>query len=335
MAGTTPPALPVAERAPARERSSRFPYAIAAVAIVAAAMIGYLIGRPGDEEPPATTSSAASSTLTSSTTAGALGLRFPSGWDRRGEAPEIPGMVLADQVAIGPTASEDRGIVAGMAADAGGPRLLGPGFLASLEEPPRAGDRVRLGKVEALRYEGLEPKGFGGRALTVFAVPTSAGVATIACFAPPGGGAAFRADCERVAGTLEVEGETTFPLGADKKYAAALSGVIAGLDKRRKAGRAALAAARTPAGQAKAANGLADATARARTDLRGLKTSPAVAPAQAGIERALGNAATAYRRLARARTPAAFRRATAGVTRAERAVAAQFARLEPLGYAAG
>ena len=335
VAGTPPPALPVAERAPARDRSSRFPFAIAAVAIVAAALIGYLIGRPGEEEPPATTSSPASSTLTSSTTAGALGLRFPSGWDRRGEAPEIPGLVLADQVAIGPTGREDRGIVAGMAADAGGPRLLGPGFLASLEEPPRAGDRVRLGKVEALRYEGLEPKGFGGRALTVFAVPTSAGVATIACFAPPGGGAAFRADCERVAGTLEVEGETAFPLGADKKYAAGLSGVIGDLDKRRKAGRAALAAARTPAAQAKAANALADAAARARSDLRGLESSPAVAPAQAGIERALGNAATAYRRLARARTPAAFRRATAAVTRAERAVAAQFARLEPLGYAAG
>ena len=153
----------------------------------------------------------ASSTLTSSTTAGALGLHFPSGWDRLGEAPKIPGLVLADQVAIGPTGNDGRGIVAGMAADAGGPRLLGPGFLASLEEPPRAGDRVRLGKVEALRYEGLEPDGFGGRALTVFAAPTSAGVATIACYAPPGGGAAFRTDCERVAGTLEVEGETDLP----------------------------------------------------------------------------------------------------------------------------
>ena len=55
VAGTTPPALPVPERAPARDRSSRFPFAIAAVAIVAAALIGYLIGRPGEEEPPATT----------------------------------------------------------------------------------------------------------------------------------------------------------------------------------------------------------------------------------------------------------------------------------------
>ena len=129
-------------------------------------------------------------------------------------------------VVLGAAGKNERGVVAGMAADAGGARLLGPGFLASLQEPPRPADRVRLGKVEALRYEGLEPQGFGGRALTVFVAPTSAGVATIACFAPAGGGAAFRADCERVAGTLEVKGKTAFPLGADKEYAAALSGVI-------------------------------------------------------------------------------------------------------------
>ena len=119
-----------------------------------------------------------------------------------------------------------------------------PASSRRLQEAPRPPDRVRLGKAEALRYEGLEPKDFGGRALTVFAAPTSAGVATIACYAPPGGGAAFRADCERVAGTLEVEG-TTYPLGADKKYAAALSGVIAQLGKRRQAGRTALAKAGT------------------------------------------------------------------------------------------
>ncbi len=305
--------------------------------LIVAAIVGYLIGRPGDEPTPASSSSSATtdSALSSSTTAGALGLRFPGSWERRGEAPKIPGLTLADQVVLGPAGNGGRGLVAGMAADAAGPRLLGPGFLSALQEPPRPADRVRLGKAEALRYEGLEPEGFGGRALTVFAAPTSGGVATIACYAPPGGGAAFRADCERVAGTLEVEGETTFPLGADKKFAAALGGVLGTLGKRRSAGRAALAKARTSAAQSKAAAGLADAGARARADLGRLDASPALAPALAGLERSLGNAAAAYKRLARARRPAAFRRATARVTRAERAVAARLAALEPLGYAVG
>ena len=222
-----------------------------------------------------------------------------------------------------------------MAADAGGARLLGPGFLASLQEPPRPADRVRLGKVEALRYEGLEPQGFDGRALTVFAAPTSAGVATIACFAPAGGGAAFRPDCERVAATLEIKGKTAFPLGADKEYGAALSGVIGELVKRRSAGRSALAKARTPGAQSKAAAGLADAYARARGDLGKLQPSPTAAPAQAGIEQALGKAAAAYKQLGRARKNPGFRRATAAVTRAERAVQARLAALKTLGYTAG
>ena len=291
--------------------------------------------RPGDAETPETTSSAASSTLTSSTTAGALGLRFPSGWDRRGEAPEIPGMVLADQVAIGPTGSEDRGIVAGMAADAGGPRLLGPGFLASLEEPPRAGDRVRLGKVEALRYEGLEPKGFGGRALTVFAVPTERrrrdGRVLRAARRRRGLPRRLRARRRDARGrgrdglpARRRQEVRRRPQRRDRRPGQAPQGRPRRARRRAHAGRA--GEGRRRAGRRRA---------RARSDLRGLKGSPAVAPAQAGIERALGNAATAYRRLARA--PHRLRSAVraAGVTRAERAVAAQFARLEPLGYAAG
>ena len=195
---------------------------------------------------------------------------------------------------------------------------------------------MRLGKAEALRYEGLEPKDFGGRALTVFAAPTSAGVATIACYAPPGGGAAFRADCERVAGTLEVEGKTAFPLGADKKYGAALSGVIGELGKRRSAGRSALAKARTAGAQSKAAAGLADAYARARGRPRQAQAAaPPPLPARPASQRRFGKAAAAYKQLGRARKNPGFRRATAAVTRAERAVQARLAALKALGYTAG
>ena len=147
---------------------------------------------------------------------------------------------------------------------------------------------MRLGKVEALRYEGLEPQGFGGRALTVFVAPTSAGVATIACFAPAGGGAAFRADCERVAATLEIKGKTAFPLGADKEYGAALSGVIGELGKRRSAGRSALAKARTAGAQSKAAAGLAAAYARARGGLGKLQPSPTAGPPRPASSRRSG-----------------------------------------------
>ena len=324
-------AEPVPARAPApARRTAKFPYAVAAVALVLAAIGGYLLGRPGDEPAPPRASSA----LGSSTTAGALDLSFPGSWERRGEAPKIPGLTLADQVAVGPSGDEGRGVIVGMS-DAKGPRLLPAGLLSSLSEPPRPADRVRLGKLEALRYEGLEADGFGGRSLTIFAAPTSAGAATIACYAPRGGGAAFRGDCERVAGSLALDGETAYPLGADKRYAADLGRVITSLDKRRRAGRTALAGAGTPAGQRQAAASLADAYVLAQAALRGIETSPVNASAHAGIDQALGGAATAYRGLARASRPAGFRRESARVKRAEARVEARLAALKALGYDIG
>jgi hypothetical protein len=311
-----------------RTKTSPFPYAIAAVALVVAAVVGYLLGKPGDAPAPKTDTG-----LTSSATAGALDLRFPGSWERRGEAPKIPGLALEDQVAVGPAAEQGQGVIVGRS-DAKGPRLLPAAFLGSLAKPPRPPDRVRLGKLEALRYEGLEPNGFG-RSLTVFASPTSSGVATIACFAPPGGGAAFRGDCDRVAGSLNVRELTTYPVGADPGYAADVNRVVSGLATRRKAGRTALSGAGTPVGQRQAAAALADTYALAAADLGGIETSPVNAAATAAIGKALRETATAYKRLARTKTRAASVRASAGVRRAEARVNARVAALKALGYDLG
>jgi protein kinase-like protein len=323
--------IPARDQPPRTERAtpSRFPWAVAAVVLVIAAVAGYFLGKPADEPAPPR----ADTGLSSSTTAGAINLRFPGSWERRGEAPRIPGLALKDQVAVGPGGSQGQGVIAGMS-DATGPRLLPAGFVAGLSEPPRPGDRVKLGKLEALRYEGLEADGFGGRALTVFAAPTGGGVATLACFAPPGGGAAFRADCERVAGSLAVDGETAYPVGADPGWGEDLSRVLTALDKRRKAGRTALARASSPAAQRQAAAALADAYALARADLGGVESGPVTAQAQAIIGKALGDVAAAYRRLSKAK-PAAFRRATRAVRRAEARLNAHLAGLQALGYDAG
>jgi hypothetical protein len=288
--------------------------------------VGYLLSKPGNSPAPAKTTAG----LTSSTTAGALGVRFPRSWEQRGEAPKIPGLALKDQVAVGPAKEQGQGVIVGMS-DAKGPRLLPAALLGSLAKPPRPADRVRLGKVEALRYEGLEPNGFG-RSLTVFASPTSSGVATIACFAPPGGGAAFRGDCDRVASSLSVRDLTTFPVGADAKYAADVNRVVGGLATRRKAGRTALSGAGTPVGQRQAAAALADTYGLAAADLGGVATSPVNAAATAAIGKAMQQTATAYKRLARTTSPAAFVRASAGVRRAEARVNARVAALKALGY---
>jgi hypothetical protein len=320
------------DQVPPRERAktaSRFPWIAAVAALVIGGALGYFLGKPEDKPapPPADTG------LSSSTTAGALNLRFPGNWERRGEAPDIPGLKLKDQVALGPAASEDQGVVAGMS-DATGPLLLPTPFLASLGEGLRKGDRVKLGKLEALRYEGLEPEGFD-RSLTVFAAPTSGGVATIACYAPPGGGQAFRPDCERVASSLAVSGESGLPVGADPQYGKDLSRVVNALNTRRKAGREVLAKAGTPAAQRQAASALADTYALATADLRGVQSGPVTGPANEAIRKALQNAATSYKGLAKARRSAAFRKATARVKKAEAAVDARLNALKSLGYDVG
>ena len=124
-------AVPAGDQAPPRtERrtaSSRFPWIAAAVAIVIGAVAGYLLGKPADDPAPPK----ADTGLSSSTTAGALGLRFPGSWERRGEAPKIPGLALKDQVAVGPASSQGQGVIAGMSA-AQGARLLPPAFLSGL-----------------------------------------------------------------------------------------------------------------------------------------------------------------------------------------------------------
>ena len=128
---------PARRRAAARARRASFALpvdAAAAVALVIAAVAGYFLGKPDDKPAPPK----ADTGLSSSTTAGALNLRFPGSWERRGEAPKIPGLALKDQVAVGPASSQGQGVIAGMS-DATGPRLLPAAFLASLAKPPRPG----------------------------------------------------------------------------------------------------------------------------------------------------------------------------------------------------
>jgi Protein kinase domain len=321
----------IADQIPERRTTtSRFPFAIAAVVLVVAGIVGYLLGKPGDE--PA--SPRADTGLSSSTTAGALGLRFPGSWERRGEAPKIPGLPLRDQVAVGPAGEQGRGVIAGMS-DAKGPMLLPAAFLSGLPGKPRDPDKVKLGRLEALRYEGLQAGGFGGRSLTLFTSPTSSGVATIACYAPPGEGSSFRADCDRVASSLTARGVTTYPVGADPAYAAGISRVFSNLAKRRKAGRTALAGASTKVGQSQAAASLADTYALARADLGGIETSPVNGPTTAAIGAALQEASRAYKRLAAAKSAAGFTRAGARVRRAEARVDSRLAGLKALGYETG
>ena len=326
---------PVPQTPPARGESRSQPRpALAVAGVVAVAVVaiaaGLLIGNRKTASPAA---AGAAPALVSSAGNDVLDLSFPDTWRRASRPPAIEGLDLARPVALSAGAGGG-GVVAGRSA-ATGPTLLPAAFVKRLAGRPAA-DRVRLGALQALRYRGLRPGG-AGPALTVFAVPTSRGVATVACLAPPASAAAavFQADCQRVAASLKLSGPRAFGLGPQADYARGADRAITALAAARLRDRRALAGARTQGGQGRLAAALATAHDRALRALSGLAISPADAEAHASLVAAIRRARDGYARMSRA----ARHHDAKGFAAGERAVRGgdaglrtALATLEDLGY---
>jgi hypothetical protein len=197
---------------------------------------------------------------------------------------------------------------------------------------------VKLGdqELQAFRYAGLQPEGLDGT-LTLYAAPTSAGIATIACVAPAGAGEGFQAECDGIANTLALEeGEKGLLVGPDPAYAKTVSGALAGLDRAVSDGRRDLGARGAKANrQANAAQRIQRAYSRAAGDLRtsslrsfDRELNAALRDRLRAASQAWGGAASAARR----EDARAFDRAEARIRRAERAVRTAVARLGDAGY---
>ena len=321
-AGPTAPAA----TAPVRDRrlGLAVPVAVAAVLL---AIVGYLAGNSGSsEERPE---------LASSASAGSLGLSFPVGWKRVQENPGIPGIKFSQPIvlaaATGP--GEQERAIAGMV-EASGPTLLPSAFLKRLDREPGRTDPVRLGKLQAYRYSGLEPKGFR-RALTLYAAPTSRGVATVACTSAPSGGAPFLRDCEEAATTLSLSGAKALPLGPSAAYADRLGRALRDLDAGLKAGAKKLRAADTPSAQAAAASALGQPYERAARAISRTTVSPADRKASASLVGALRGLARDYREAAssaRVGDSAAYAAAGSALRRDGARLRKALKALEALGY---
>ena len=226
-------------------------------------------------------------------------MSFPDTWSRTATPPKIPGLGLADPISLAKQgAPQANGLVAGMTG-ATGPALLPKAFLAGLGDTPPRDDAVKLGKLEAYRYQGLRPEGYKG-GLTVYVAPTTEGVATVACASTASEAADFLPACEQVAGGLALTEGQAFPLGPDEKYLATLDKTISTLNASRKDDLGTLRKAKKQSGQAKAADALERDYRKARQSLQGLSVSPAVLPASESVLRALKRTESAYGRLAAA-----------------------------------
>src|SRR5215210_7483913 len=155
------------------------------VALVFLVMIAILAAAFGDRGSSPTGSSGAVVAVPASTVTGPdMTLRVPRGW-RRVRTPPSVGLPFSRPVAAAPKGGKvvEFGLVKGHAA--ANNALLPAAFLASTgntpDSPPsRTPVRLATQGLQAWRYPGLQPVG-SPQALTVYTVPTSAGVATVAC----------------------------------------------------------------------------------------------------------------------------------------------------------
>jgi hypothetical protein len=333
------PAKP--ERAPKtvtegeKPKSKAFPIALIGGAVIAL-LLGFLIGGSGgggSEEPAADTGA-----LTGSVAAAGSGVKVPSGWSAIGSVPEVPGLALSDAKAAGP-GGKDGGlaVVLGTAGkSAANSTLLPLTFLQALGEAPKPSGAVQIGggDVQAYRYNALEPNGFD-RTVTVYTVPTSAGVETLACLAPKADADSFATTCDQIANTLTLSGGKPFPVGPSKAYADTISKTFATLGKADKSGQSKLKSAKTPGDQAAAARSLSSAFHKASKTLGGEQLSPADRSANGLLVRSLDDTGNAYGKLANAasdKSKSAYDKAAKDVAAGRKAVAKALDGLNAAGY---
>jgi hypothetical protein len=225
--------------------------------------------------------------------------------------------------------------------DASDSTLLPPEFRSALglgdgEVPERTAVQLGEDGLQAYRYEDLQLED-GARRATVYVAPTSAGVATVACLAPPADAGAFKPECDGIANTLRLGGDATpFPVGPNAAYAKTLGTTFAGLERGVARGERALRRdGATFRQQAAAAREIQGAYAAAAKRLRRADLSPADRAINAALVKRLAAVAAAWKQAAGEaadKDKRGFARSERGIRRAQQQLAQTVAGLEAAGY---
>jgi len=260
----------------------------AMLAIVAAvcAIVGYLVA-------PARSGKATAASFAHSASSEAVSLEYPSGFRL---ASTQPALRLSSAVTLARRAAAGEIVAAGRT-DATGPTLLPASLTSKLTRRPVPA-RVRLGALQALRYDNLRPAG-SSLALRVYAIATSAGVTDVVCAASPTALQVLGPLCEQIAQTLRLRGTHDLPLGPSARYAADLTTTLRDVSIGRSKAVARMRTG-TRAVQATAARDAARAYERAAQALASMSVSPYDEGANAALASALVSTQHAYGRLAAA-----------------------------------
>ncbi|CAA9473692.1 MAG: hypothetical protein AVDCRST_MAG65-949, partial [uncultured Solirubrobacteraceae bacterium] len=340
-AGRVTPAEPVrpggrasTDRVSRHHRTSRPAlYGMRALApAAAAAMLAGLVLAVSADEP----AQPAAQTIPSSRqlAAGDMRISYPSTWQPARSGAVAARLSLTAPVALAPRpgveAQPDSRLVAGMAALTG-PSLLSPALERRLEGVmPEA---VRLGEHEALRYRDVP---LGGRDVdaTLYAVPTTAGVATIACFSPRFIDT-LAGQCESMATTMTLARADSLPLGPNVAYGRLVDGIVTRADSARWRGRAQLSYAKRSQGQGRRAAALAMTFRRSAARLAASGPQAGTAVIHEDLVGALRGVRNAYEALATAanrRDRPGYNAARRLVSEREAALSQALKRMSELGY---
>jgi hypothetical protein len=318
---TQPPRTPVVEAEEPDRR--RVPALLAGAAgLVVLALVAVLVLRGGDEPPPP--AQAAQAPAPSTLAAGPLSVRLPAGWTRRPHA-ALGALALDGAVVAGPP-DGDGTVVLGVGALS--PTLLPEGLAGEAPEP--AGETL-AGGLSAYRYDGLD-LGQGSRAV-LYAVPTDAGVATVACRQPVPADEAFARACAGVARSLAITDAKAYPAGPDARYAAAAGAAVRAAN--RALGARGLRRAQTPKGQAAAVARFRGSLSAAAAALREAGAGPIERAPGAALAGALTVLAQGYGSLASAAEHGRrdrYDRASAKIRSGRAAAAGALADLRAAGY---
>jgi hypothetical protein len=269
-----PGAAPEPRRRPRRRVAGLARLAVVLVALVTAVAGATTLGGGRDPRPARR---AAAVTVGN----GQVALTAPAGWREARPRSTAP-LPVVDPVTIARGGDVvTAGVMTGETA--ANVSLLPPGLLRGAEIPPRSRVVLRAQGIEAWRYRDLRPDG-SGRPLTVYVVPTTAGVAAVAC---AGGGGLIR-ECESIASTLRTRGGRLYALGPSPEYADALDRILDRLERR---ARVRGAGAGTPTGL----QAMADEYRGAARSLARLELSPADHTANRRLVTALEETSRAYR----------------------------------------
>jgi serine/threonine protein kinase len=315
---------PRADRARLPERARlRLPRAVVISAVAAGlAAAGFTIGHAGGSS---------TKTHRRSEQAGEVALQVPSGWPRSRTPASIPGLSFSTELSLDAQPA-GASLFAGTLPAAGGKYLLPDAFLARLTRQPATHDGVQLGSAAAYRYRELYERGVA-QPLTLFVVPTSAGVAAVGCRAPSAH-STFLTACEQTAATLRLVGATSLPLGPQPDYADKLSAAVARLKAAQPSERD-LAAARTRAAQSSLSASLSRAHTNAAQMLARGKPGPDAASLNRELLAALRAAAIEFAAMsnaARAGQSDAYATARTNAARQQANARNDLAKLRAIGY---